>query len=103
MAWELRLYIQCHLGFCVDFFISEATRLWDPIFSIAIHSKGPNLNNNTYAKGLVQTQAVSLIAALVSLSPYELCIVGSVGCVLAVSSTPLAPTILHPSILQRSM
>lgn len=51
--------------------------------------KNPKLNNhNTFTDDLVQNHAGSVIATLVCVSPYELCLV------LLGSSTPLAPTIL---------
>lgn len=49
-----------------------------------------------YAKDLAQTHTESMFVSLVSMSFCEPCFVDSVGCLLAVSSTSLAPTLLPP-------
>ena len=54
-------------------------------------------NHNIYAKDIAQTLVGSMIAASVSVSPYDACLVDSVSRVLLVSSTPVAPTVLSLS------
>ena len=49
------------------------------------------------AQDLAQTHAGSMVAASVSVSPYEPCSVDSVGCVPPMSSIPLAATVLPSS------
>lgn len=55
----------------------------------------PRCTTTTYAEGLVQTHANSLVDSSVSVIPYEPKLVGSVG-FLVVSLAPLASTILPP-------
>lgn len=72
-----------------------------PCLLSGISPKHQSINHNIYAENLVQTRAGSTTAASVS-EFHELRLVGSVVCVLLVSSTPLAPTILLPPFLQGS-
>lgn len=68
-----------------------------------IAPKHQSINHKIYAENLVQTHAGCMTAAPVSVSPHELRLVGSVVCVLLVSSTPLVPTILLPPFLWKSL
>lgn len=62
-------------------------------------NKNPKLNKDSlHAEGLVQTNGGDLAASLVSMSPYECCLVDSVDYEL-VSSTFVVPTILPPYLL----
>jgi hypothetical protein len=58
-------------------------------------------NCNICAEGLYQSHACSLVGSSVSVSPYGPKLVDSL-CFLMVSLAPLAPTILHPLILQHA-
>lgn len=53
-----------------------------------------------YEKGLVKTQVGSVDAASTSVKPYEPCLVESVGRVLLMFWSPLAPTILSHHLLR---
>ena len=54
----------------------------------------------TYAEDLGKICTDFLIANSISVSLYEPWLIDYVGCVLVVSLTPLAPTILPPSLLR---
>lgn len=56
-------------------------------------------NCNIYAEGLAQTHKGPVIVTSVSVSLYEFYLVDSVGHILMVSLTPVAPTILPPPLL----
>lgn len=65
---------------------------------LTARDKNPKLNNhNIYAENLAQ--AHSEIATSVSVSPFEPCLLDSVGLVLLVSLTPMAPIIPPPPLL----
>lgn len=55
-------------------------------------------NHNMYTKHLTQIHTGSLIVTLISVRPYETCLVDSVGHVLVMSSTP-TPTLVTPLLL----
>lgn len=65
------------------------------------NNKNPKLDNHsTNEEGLMQTHAGSLIVRTsVSVSPYEQFLIDSVGHVLLLSSTHMAPTILAPCFI----
>ena len=63
-----------------------ATLLGVPKHSQARH-------HNVYAEDPAETHVASMIAASVNVSPYESCLVDSMGYTLLVSLNPLAPTI----------
>jgi hypothetical protein len=54
---------------------------------------------NVYAEDLNQNHTGSMFVSSVSVSLYELCLLDSVSHDLVVCSSPLAPTIILPSLL----
>jgi hypothetical protein len=53
-----------------------------------------------YVQDLAQTHVGSVIAILISVSPYEPFLVNAVECVFLMSLTLWAPTILYSTLLQ---
>ena len=61
-----------------------------PLFGI------PQEHHKLYAEDLVLTHTGPVLVVSVSVSSHEPCLLDSLGCVVLVSLTPLAPTVLHP-------